>query len=150
MLKSGAKAPAFGLRDGNGKIHRLSKYRGQKVILYFYPKDGTPGCTMEAAEFNKNLGKIKAKGAVIFGVSPDNEVSHKRFSEELSLEYPLLADPDGEVATKYGAYGEKKLYGNTFNGIFRSTFIINEEGRIEAVFENVKVKDHTKEILKAL
>ncbi len=99
--KAGSLAPDFRLRDGNGKIHRLAKYQGQKVVLYFYPKDDTPGCTVEAEDFNKNIKKIKAKGALILGVSPDNEVSHKRFSEKLELEFPLLADPDAEVATKY-------------------------------------------------
>ncbi len=148
--KKGAIAPDFRLRDGNGKIHRLAKYQGQKVVLYFYPKDDTPGCIVEAEEFNKNIKKIKAKGALILGVSPDNEVSHKRFSEKLELEFPLLADPDAEVATKYGAYGEKVLFGTKFNSVYRSTFIIDEEGKIEKVFQDVKVLGHSKEVLDAL
>lgn len=149
-IRKGLKAPAFSLRDGNGKLHRLSQYRGRKVVLYFYPKDSTPGCTLEAEDFNRARKKIEAKGAIILGISPDNEVSHKRFSEELSLDFPLLADPDGAVAAKYGAYGEKTLYGRKFNGIYRSTLIIDEEGKVAKVFENVKVKGHTKEVLKSL
>ncbi len=149
-LKTGAKAPTFALRDGNGKLHRLSQYKGKKVVLYFYPRDGTPGCTLEAEDFNRDRKKIEAKGAVVLGVSPDNEVSHKRFSQELSLDFPLLADPDGSVSAKYGAYGERTLYGRKFNGIHRSTMIIDEEGKVAKVFENVKVKGHTKEVLKSL
>ncbi len=149
-LKTGAKAPMFALRDGNGKLHRLSQYKGKKVVLYFYPRDGTPGCTLEAEDFNRDRKKIEAKGAVVLGVSPDNEVSHKRFSQELSLDFPLLADPDGSVSAKYGAYGERTLYGRKFNGIHRSTMIIDEEGKVAKVFENVKVKGHTKEVLKSL
>ncbi len=148
--KRGVKAPDFRLRDGNGKIHRLANYQGQKVILYFYPKDDTPGCAYEAKEFNKNIKKIKAKGAMVLGVSPDNEVSHKRFSEKLDLVFPLLADPDAEVAAKYGAYGEKILFGTKFNSVFRSTFIIDEEGKIQKVFQDVKVKGHSKEVLDSL
>ena len=101
-LKEGAKAPAFALRDENGKVHRLSKYKGQKVVLYFYPKDNTPGCTAEAQDFNKQLVKIQKKNATVIGVSPDNEVSHKKFSEQLELDFTLLADPDGLISSKYG------------------------------------------------
>ncbi len=149
-LKTGTKAPTFALRDGNGKLHRLSQYKGRKVVLYFYPKDGTPGCTLEAEDFNRDRKKIESKGAVVLGVSPDNEVSHKRFSQELSLDFPLLADPDGSVSAKYGAYGERSLYGRKFNGIHRSTMIIDEDGKVAKVFVNVKVKGHTKEVLKSL
>tara|TARA_B100000315_G_scaffold79057_1_gene72375 strand:- start:568 stop:1176 length:609 start_codon:yes stop_codon:yes gene_type:complete len=146
----GAKAPDFRLRDGNGKMHRLASYQGKKVILYFYPKDDTPGCTLEADEFNKENKKFEAKGAAVLGVSPDNEVSHKRFSENLDLRYSLLADPDGLVATQFGAYGEKTLYGMKFKSVFRTTFIIDEEGIIEKVFKKVQVEGHAKEVLKAL
>ncbi len=148
--KKGAAAPDFRLRDGNGKIHRLAKYQGQKVVLYFYPKDDTPGCTLEAQDFNKESKRINAKGAVLLGVSPDNEVSHKRFSEKLDLKFSLLADPDGLVAAQYGAYGEKNLYGTKFNSVFRTTFIIDEEGTIKKVFKDVKVKGHAKDVLKAI
>jgi len=149
-LKEGTKAPSFSLRDESGKIHRLGGYKGKKVILYFYPRDNTPGCAVEAQEFNKDLKKIEKKGAVVLGVSPDNEVSHKKFSEKLALDFHLLADPDGLVAAKYEAYGERNLYGRKFNGIFRTTYVIDEKGRIEKVFKNVKVKGHAKDVLKAL
>ncbi len=149
-MRAGAKAPDFRLRDGNGKMHRLVNYEGQKVVLYFYPKDDTPGCTLEAVEFNKECKKIQAKGAILLGVSPDNEVSHKKFSEELELEFPLLADPDGLVAAKFGAYGEKVLFGTKFNSVFRTTFIIDEQGKIKKVFKDVSVKGHAKEVSQAL
>jgi len=149
-IKTGAKAPDFRLRDGNGKMHRLVNYEGRKVVLYFYPKDDTPGCTLEAIEFNQECKKIQAKGAVLLGVSPDNEVSHKKFSEDHELEFPLLADPDGLVATKFGAYGEKVLFGTKFNSVFRTTFIIDEQGKIKKVFRDVSVKGHAKEVSQAL
>ena len=150
LLREGARAPAFALRDESGKVHRLSKYKGQKVVLYFYPKDNTPGCTAEAENFNKELQKIQGKNATVIGVSPDNEVSHKKFSEQLELDFTLLADPDGLISSKYGAYGEKTLYGRKFNSIFRTTYIIDETGVIEKVFRDVKVDGHTKAVLKAL
>ena len=150
LLREGARAPAFALRDESGKVHRLSKYKGQKVVLYFYPKDNTPGCTAEAENFNKELQKIQQKNATVIGVSPDNEVSHKKFSEQLELDFTLLADPDGLISSKYGAYGEKTLYGRKFNSIFRTTYIIDETGVIEKVFRDVKVDGHTKAVLKAL
>ena len=149
-LKKGARAPAFALRDARGKVHRLSGYRGRKVVLYFYPRDNTPGCAAEARDFNRELGKIQKKNAVVIGVSPDNEVSHKKFAEKLKLGFTLLADPDGLISSKYGAYGEKTLFGRKFNGIFRTTYIIDEKGVIEKVFGNVKVDGHAKAVLKAL
>ncbi len=149
-VSPGAKAPDFRLRDGNGKMHRLARYQGKTVVLYFYPKDDTPGCTLEASDFNKENKKFTAKGAVVMGVSPDNEVSHKKFSEKLNLTYLLLADPDGLVATQFGAFGEKTLYGMKFKSVFRTTFIIDEEGIIRNVFEDVQVEGHAKEVLKAL
>ena len=150
VLKLKSKAPAFTLRDQFGKIHRLSRYKDRKVILYFYPKDNTPGCTVEAQEFNKISKKIEKKGAVILGVSPDNEVSHKQFSEKLDLNFHLLADPDALVSKKYGVYGEKSMYGRKFKSVFRTTYIINDIGIIEKVFENVKVKGHAKEVFNSL
>ena len=149
-LKLESKAPAFTLRDQYGKIHRLSRYKGKKVVLYFYPKDNTPGCTVEAQEFNKISKQIEKKGAVVLGVSPDNEVSHKQFSEKLELNFHLLADPDALVSKKYGVYGEKNMYGRKFKSVFRTTYIINHSGIVEKIFENVKVKGHAKEVLKSL
>ena len=149
-LKEGSAAPDFKLLDGKEKFHRLSQYRGQRVVLYFYPKDNTPGCTVEAQEFNKNLKRIEDKGAVVLGVSPDGAESHRKFCEKLSLRFPLLSDPDGKVAAKYGAYGQKTLYGRSFMGVYRTTYIIDEKGRVAKVFENVKVEGHSSEVLKAL
>lgn len=149
-LKKGARAPAFALRDARGKVHRLSGYRGRRVVLYFYPRDNTPGCATEARDFNAELAKIQKKNAVVIGVSPDNEVSHKKFAEKLKLGFTLLADPDGLISSKYGAYGEKTLFGRKFNGIFRTTYIIDEKGVIEKVFGNVKVDGHAKAVLRAL
>jgi len=149
-LKEGSAAPDFKLHDGQDNLHQLSKYRGRKVVLYFYPRDNTPGCTVEAQDFNKSLKKIEEKGAVVFGVSPDDAESHQKFCDKLSLKFPLLSDPDGKVATTYGAYGKKTLYGRSFMGVFRTTYVIDEKGRVAKVFENVKVEGHTKEVLKAL
>ncbi|MED5579893.1 MAG: thioredoxin-dependent thiol peroxidase [Nitrospinota bacterium] len=150
VLKQKSKAPAFTLRDQYGKIQKLSRYKGKKIVLYFYPKDNTPGCTVEAQEFNKILKKVEKKGAIILGVSPDNEVSHKLFSEKLELNFHLLADPDALIASKYGVYGEKNMYGRKFKSVFRTTFIIDDAGIIVKVFENVKVKGHAKEVFNSL
>lgn len=150
VLKLKSKAPPFALRDQYGKMHKLSRYKGRKVVLYFYPKDNTPGCTVEAQEFNKILKKIEKKDTIIFGVSPDNEVSHKQFSEELELGFHLLADPDALISTKYGAYGEKNMYGRKFKSVFRTTYIIDDTGVIEKVFQNVKVKGHAREVFNSL
>ena len=149
-LKLKSKAPAFTLRDQYGKIHRLSRYKGKKVVLYFYPNDNTPGCTVEAQEFNKISKQIEKKGAVVLGVSPDNEVSHKQFSEKLELNFHLLAEPAALVSKKYGVYVEKNMYGRKFKSVFRTTYIINDSGVVEKIFENVKVKGHAKEVLKSL
>ncbi|MEK6710863.1 MAG: peroxiredoxin [Nitrospinota bacterium] len=149
-LEEGSPAPDFGLKDGEGKEHRLSRYRGRKIVLYFYPRDDTPGCTVEAQEFNKALKKIGEKGAVVLGVSPDGPESHQGFCAKLSLRFPLLSDPEGKIAAKYGAYGERTLYGRTFMGVYRTTYVIDERGRIAKVFKNVKVEGHAKEVLQAL
>lgn len=149
-LKEGSLAPDFKLKDSTEQVHSLSQYRGQKVILYFYPKDNTPGCTVEAQEFNQCLREIEKKHAVVLGVSPDDAVSHRKFCEKFSLRFPLLSDPDGKVASKYGAYGERTLYGRSFMGVYRTTYVIDEKGRIARVFENVKVEGHCQAVLKAL
>ena len=150
MLERGDRAPEFeGLAESDDRVSLLS-LRGQVVILYFYPKDNTPGCTVEAQEFNKISKQIEKKGAVVLGVSPDNEVSHKQFSEKLELNFHLLADPDALVSKKYGVYGEKNMYGRKFKSVFRTTYIINDSGVVEKIFENVKVKGHAKEVLKSL
>lgn len=149
-LKEGSPAPDFKLKDGSERLHRLSQYRGRKVILYFYPKDDTPGCTVEAREFNECLKDIEGRQAVVLGISPDDAASHRKFCEKLSLRFPLLSDPEGKVAAKYGAYGEKTLYGRTFMGVYRTTYVIDEKGRVAKVFENVKVEGHCQAVLEVL
>jgi peroxiredoxin Q/BCP len=144
-------APDFTLpSDGGGEVS-LSDYRGKrKVVLYFYPKDNTSGCTTEACNFRDGYPEILAAGAAVLGVSPDSVKSHDGFKLKLNLPFALLSDPEHEVAEMYGAWGEKKMYGRTYMGIIRSTFIIDEEGRIVKVFPKVKVKNHSKEVLEAL
>lgn len=150
MLKEGTIAPDFTLEaDGGGEVS-LSDYRGKKVVLYFYPKDNTPGCTTEACNFRDDYLQIIAAGAAVLGVSPDSIKSHDKFKLKFSLPFALLSDPDHRVAEMYGAWGEKKMRGKTYMGITRSTFIIDEEGKIIKVFPKVKVKDHSQEVLAVL
>jgi peroxiredoxin Q/BCP len=150
MLTEGTLAPGFTLpSDGGGEI-TLSDYRGKKVVLYFYPKDNTSGCTTEACNFRDDHSEIIAAGAVVLGVSPDTVKSHDKFKLKFELPFALLSDPDHRVAEMYGAWGEKKMYGNTYMGIIRSTFVIDEEGRIIKVFPKVKVKNHSQEVLAVL
>ena len=147
MLKPGQKAPDFKLTDTNGDTVVLSELLGQKVVLYFYPKDDTPGCTKEACSFNDDIKKFKKKKIAVFGISPDDNKSHLKFTEKFSLGFPLLSDTDHKVAEKYGAWGKKKLYGREYDGILRSTFIIDEKGYIQHVFDKVKVEIHAEEVL---
>lgn len=150
MPREGEKAPDFVLKDTNGNEVQLSKLKGKKIVLYFYPKDDTTGCTKEACSFRDNLARVKKKGALVFGVSKDDEKSHQKFTEKYSLNFPLLSDPTGKMIEKYGAWGEKKLYGRTYMGILRSTFIIDEDGRIMKVFPKVSPEGHADEVLAAL
>ncbi len=154
MLKEGDKAPEFCLKGidekGEEKEFCLKDFLGKKVVLYFYPKDNTPGCTQEACDFRDNIARIKEKGAVVLGVSPDSINSHKKFFEKYGLNFPLLSDTDKKVAESYGAYGEKKMYGKVTKGIIRSTFIIDEEGKIKKAFYNVKVKGHVDKVIENL
>jgi peroxiredoxin Q/BCP len=150
MLEEGTVAPDFTLpADGGGEV-TLSDYRGRKVVLYFYPKDDTPGCTTEACNFRDDYSEILAAGAVVVGISPDSVKSHDTFKLKFELPFALLSDPDHYVAGLYGAWGEKKLYGKTVTGIIRSTFIIDEDGKIVKVFPNVRVKNHSEKVLAAL
>jgi peroxiredoxin Q/BCP len=150
MLQEGTIAPDFTLTaDGGGEVS-LSSYRGKKVVLYFYPKDDTPGCTTEACSFRDDYSDIVGAGAIVLGVSPDTVKSHDRFKLKLELPFALLSDPDHAVAELYGAWGEKKMYGRTYMGIIRSTFIIDEGGKIIKVFPKVKPKEHSQEVLAAL
>ncbi len=148
--KAGDLAPDFTLSDEQGRPHALSQYRGQKVILYFYPKDDTPGCTTEACGFRDRLGSFADRNAVVLGVSPDSVESHRRFVQKYGLNFPLLADEGHRVAEQYGVWVEKKRYGATTMGITRTTFVIDPDGRIEHVFRNVRPDGHEQEILQRL
>jgi thioredoxin-dependent peroxiredoxin len=150
MLKPGSNAPEFSLPADDGKTVALKDLRGTPVVLYFYPKDDTPGCTKEACQFRDSWKDVEQAGAVVLGVSPDSVTSHEKFKQKYNLPFPLLADVDHQVATAYGAWGEKSRYGRTYQGILRTTFLINREGRVARVFENVKPEGHAAEVLAAL
>jgi peroxiredoxin Q/BCP len=149
-LAEGAEAPDFSLESDSGETVSLSQLRGKPVVLYFYPRDDTPGCTTEACEFRDAWSNVKRTGAVVLGVSPDTAASHKKFKTKFKLPFPLLADPDHKVAERYGAWGERSMYGRKFMGILRTTFVIGPDGRILKVFERVKPKGHAAEVLKSL
>lgn len=150
MLKAGDKAPAFSLPSDTGESIALTDLKGKPVVLYFYPKDDTTGCTVEACEFRDSWREVKRSGAVVLGVSPDSAVSHQKFKAKYSLPFPLLADQDHKVAEAYGAWGEKSMYGRQYQGILRTTFLIGKDGKIARVFEKVKPKGHAAEVLAAL
>jgi len=149
-LSSGITAPDFSLLDETGSPKMLSTYRGKPVVLYFYPKDDTPGCTKEACSFRDGYGAYKKAGVEILGVSPDSPASHARFKEKYSLPFTLLADEGHKVCEIYGVWGPKKFAGKSYEGVLRTTFLINPEGKIIKVFENVKPDGHSDEILAAL
>jgi thioredoxin-dependent peroxiredoxin len=150
MLETGQQAPDFDLATGDGERVKLSELRGKPVVLYFYPKDDTPGCTAEACQFRDAYGEFRAHGAEILGVSPDDEASHAKFAEKFSLPFPLLADPDHAVAEAYDVWREKKNYGKTYMGILRSTFVIGADGTIEQAMYGVKADGHPEKVLQAL
>jgi len=150
MPTEGEPAPDFRLPADDGKTYALRDLRGKKVVLYFYPKDDTPGCTKEACSFRDNLSRVSSKGAIVLGVSKDDLESHAKFREKYSLSFPLLSDPEGKVLSAYGVWKEKNLYGKTFMGIERTTFVIDEGGRIQKVFPRVKVEGHVDEVLAVL
>jgi len=149
-LKAGDRAPAFSLKNTGGKTVNLSDFKGRKVALYFYPKDDTPGCTKEACGFRDDFAVLKARGVEVIGVSADNQASHQKFTEKYSLPFTLLSDPDHQVMEKYGAWGEKNMYGKKVIGVLRSTFIIDEQGRIAHVFRKVKTDTHSQDVLAKL
>ena len=149
MAKEGTSAPAFKTTDANGEAVSLKDLRGQKVVLYFYPKDDTPGCTKEACSFRDAFAKFKKRGITILGVSPDSEKSHQKFATKYELPFTLLADKDHAIADAYGVWGEKKFMGRTYMGVHRKTFLIDEKGKIKKVFEKVKPEDHADEVLEA-
>lgn len=149
-LAAGDEAPSFSLKDQDGKTHSLRDYVGQTVVLYFYPKDDTPGCTKEACSFRDNFAAIEEAGAVVLGVSADDAGSHQAFREKYDLPFPLLVDEGAKVASAYGAWGEKVLYGKTVIGMTRSTFIIGPDGKLTRVWKQVKAEGHAEHVLKAL
>jgi len=150
MLQPGQPAPLFTLPDGDGGTVALEDLRGSKVVLYFYPKDDTPGCTTQACDLRDNWAAIKKLGAVVLGVSPDGPDSHKRFAGKYDLPFTLLADEDHAVAEAYGAWGEKTNYGRTYEGIIRSTVIIDADGKVEHLFPRVRAKGHAAKVLATL
>jgi peroxiredoxin Q/BCP len=149
-LKEGMKAPAFEGVDQDGMTVKLSDFKGKKVVLYFYPKDDTPGCTAEACNLRDNYGDLIKKGFAIVGVSSDSVKSHKWFAGKYSLPFPLIADDSKKIINDYGVWKEKKLYGKTYFGIVRTTFIIDEKGNIEKIISKVETSNHTEQIFKLL
>jgi peroxiredoxin Q/BCP len=149
-IEEGQPAPDFALRADDGKEIRLSALRGQPVVLYFYPKDDTPGCTREACAFRDRKSELAARGAAVLGVSPDDVTSHGKFRDRYSLNFPLLADTDHQVADAYGAWREKNMYGKKSMGIQRSTFLIDRAGKVRKVWKRVNVEGHDAEVLAAL
>lgn len=150
MLEIDSMAPDFTLPDQNGENHTLSSYRGKKVILYFYPKDNTSGCTAQACGFRDRLPQIREKGAVVLGISKDSVQSHKKFEENHSLPFTLLSDPDLEVIKKYDVWQEKNMYGRKTFGVVRTTYLIDEEGKIIKALGKVKAKDNPEEMVNLL
>lgn len=149
-LKQGDKAPQFVSTDQNGNKISLSDFLGKKVVLYFYPKDNTPGCTAEACDFRDNYQSLKVKGFEILGVSTDDEKSHKKFKEKFELPFTLIADVDKEIVEKYGVWVEKNMYGKKYMGTERKTFVIDEKGYIQAVIKKVDTKNASKQLLEAV
>lgn len=150
LLTTGIPAPDFALMDENGKLHRLADFKGHSVVLYFYPKDDTPGCTKEACAFRDGYADNEKAGVVILGVSPDSVKSHAKFKAKYHLPFTLLADEDHAVCEKYGVWGRKKFAGNEYDGVFRTTYLIGPDGFIRKVFEGVKPDGHATEVLAAL
>ena len=150
LVDPGEKAPAFSLKDQDGKTRRLADYAGRPVVLYFYPKDDTPGCTKEACAFRDNLPRFKPSKAVVLGVSILDEASKARFAGKYDLPFPLLADPDHAVAETFGVWQKRSLYGRTYMGIARTTYLIGPDGKVAKRWDNVKVDGHAEAVLEAL
>lgn len=149
MVKEGSAAPDFETTNTNGETVRLKDLRGYKVVLYFYPKDDTPGCTKEACSFRDAFSDFKKRGIEVLGVSTDSEASHQKFTAKYKLPFSLLADTDHSIADAYGVYGEKKFMGRTYMGVKRMTFLIDEKGKVKKIFEKVKPDEHAREVLDA-
>jgi thioredoxin-dependent peroxiredoxin len=150
VVEEGQEAPDFELTSDAGERVRLSQFRGKPVVLYFYPRDDTPGCTAQACAIRDSYEDFEQRGAVVLGVSPDEESSHVKFKQKYGLPFTLLADPDHEVAEQYGVWGEKKYMGKTYMGVERSTFLIDEDGRVAKVMRRVKPDTHAELVLEAL
>jgi len=150
LLKKGDQAPVFQGLNQDGKSVSLADFRGKKLILYFYPKDNTPGCTAESCNLSDHYGYWMEKGYHVLGISPDSVASHKKFGDKFGFKFDLVADTTTEILQAYGAWGEKSMYGKKYMGVLRTTYIIDENGIIEEVFSKVETKDHTNQIIKAL
>ena len=150
MVETGKPAPDFTLRSDSGDTVHLADLRGKPVVVYFYPKDDTPGCTTQACAIRDSWGQFEKAGATVLGISPDSAESHEKFKAKFSLPFPLLADEDHAVAEKYGVWQEKSMYGRKYMGVARTTFIIDAKGRIAMVFEKVKPEDHAIEVAEAI
>ncbi len=150
VLQVGEKAPAFSLLGSDGKKYSLKDFKGKKIVLYFYPKDDTSGCTKEACSFRDNLSAITKKGAVVIGISPDGIKAHEKFISKYDLNFLLLSDEEKTILQKYGVWKEKSMYGRKYMGVERTTFIIDEKGKISHLFPKVKVDGHTEEVIAAL
>ena len=150
LIDEGRTAPAFSLSDQDGKTHRLADYAGRPVVIYFYPKDDTPGCTKESCAFRDNLPKFKTSKAAVLGVSILDEKSKAKFADKYNITFPLLADADHAVAEKYGVWQQKSFMGRKFMGIVRTTYLIGPDGKVQQRWDNVKVDDHADEVLGAL
>lgn len=150
MLEVGKKAPSFKLKDQNGNTISLNDFKGKKVVLYFYPKDNTPGCTKEACSFRDSIKEIERHNAVVIGMSADSISSHKNFSEKFNLPFSILSDENKKVLELYGVWKEKNMYGKKYMGIERTTIIIDENGNVQKIFPKVKVDEHIKEVIKEL
>ena len=148
-LTEGSKAPAFKAKDQNNNAISLSDYAGKKVVLYFYPEDDTPTCTIEACNLRDNFSMLKKEGFVVLGVSPDDVSKHKKFEEKYTLPFTLVADPDKKIIEKYNVWGEKNLYGRKYMGLHRTTFLIDEKGVIRKIFRKPRSKQHSEDIIKA-
>ncbi len=146
-LEVGDEAPPFTLPDQDGTDLALTDFAGQRVVVYFYPADDTPGCTKEACQFNDNLASFGAAGVPVIGISPDGSAKHQRFREKYGLRFPLLSDPDHAVMERYGAWGEKTMYGRKVTGVIRSTFLIGPDGHIERAWYNVRADGHAAKVL---
>jgi len=148
VLKEGMKAPTFEGIDQNGNVIKLKDYTGKKVVLYFYPKDDTPTCTVQACNLRDNYKELLKENYLVLGVSPDTSKSHKKFAKKFSLPFPLIADPDKKIINEYKVWGEKTLFGRDYMGVLRTTFVIDGKGRIERIISKVESSDHTRQIFK--